>query len=372
VVQAVPTGRRDTSAGLRSSVRSLLAYQSQNGAFVASPDFSQYSFCWLRDASFIAYALDRAGEHASAGRFHGWVDATIGLGGIGDQIDAAIAKRAANVTLAPEEMPPARFSLDGEVVADDWPNFQIDGYGTWLWALQQHLAMSADRRLPGRLKDTVGRTARYLSAFAFHPCFDVWEESGDQVHTSTLGSVYAGLVAAADLLDDDQLRRRAEEVRSHVHAVAKTEGRYRKSNTESGVDASLLWLGAPFGLVELKDPFFAATAGDIETALMMGGGLRRYTTDTYFGGGAWPVLTCSLGWYYARVGRAQEAQRCLDWVASKRDAQGRLGEQFGGETLDRARYLEWVDRWGLPARDLLWSHAMYVILSAEIEGGSDS
>jgi hypothetical protein len=26
-------------------------------------------------------------------------------------------------------------------------------------------------------------------------------------------------------------------------------------------------------------------------------------------------------------------------------------------------YREWVRRWGHPARDLLWSHAMYVLLA---------
>ena len=32
---------------------------------------------------------------------------------------------------------PTRYTLDGELEpeVDDWPNFQLDGYGTWLWAL---------------------------------------------------------------------------------------------------------------------------------------------------------------------------------------------------------------------------------------------
>jgi len=48
------------------------------------------------------------------------------------------------------------------------------------------------------------------------------------------------------------------------------------------------------------------------------------------------------------------------------DDEGRLGEQFGGDQRDPAKYGEWVRRWGLPARDLIWSHAMFVVLCDEI------
>jgi hypothetical protein len=34
-------------------------------------------------------------------------------------------------------------------------------------------------------------------------------------------------------------------------------------------------------------------------------------------------------------------------------------------------YREWVDRWGHPARDLLWSHAMYAVLSLELGAAVD-
>ena len=371
VAHATPTSL-DRRTRLRSSIESLMRYQSESGALVASPDFSQYSFCWLRDASFVAYALDRAGEHASSRRYHEWVDAAIGAGGIGSEIDAAVDKRSAQVSLNPNEMPPARFSLDGRVVADDWPNFQIDGYGTWLWALREHLALSGIADLPLQLRETVERVGRYLSAFAFQPCFDVWEENGDEVHTSTLSSVYAGLVAAAHLLADEELRRCAQSVADYIREDATKIGRYRKSNAQSDVDASLLWLSVPFGVCDPDDPLFLATVRDIEGRLSFAGGIRRYAADTFFGGGAWPVLTCSLGWHYARTGRPEDAKRCLDWAGSHRDNAGRLGEQFGGEIRDPAHYQEWVGRWGPPARDLLWSHAMYVILAAEIEQGSPS
>jgi GH15 family glucan-1,4-alpha-glucosidase len=78
-------------------------------------------------------------------------------------------------------------------------------------------------------------------------------------------------------------------------------GRFAKSSADRGVDASLLWLAVPFGVVSLADPTMAATASQIAATLDLDGGTRRYASDTYYGGGAWPLLTAWLGWYYARA-----------------------------------------------------------------------
>jgi hypothetical protein len=57
-------------------------------------------------------------------------------------------------------------------------------------------------------------------------------------------------------------------------------------------------------------------------------------------------------------------------VAERFDADGHLGEQFGGDRRDLRHYSEWLDRWGPPAADLTWSHAMYVILADAIARGT--
>lgn len=355
-----------------ASVASMLASQDEGGAFVASPDFAQYRYCWLRDASFVAYALDRVGKHEPAAHFHRWVDRTIGSAGIGPLIEKAIDKGHADTPRAPGELPPARFSLDGRLVNDDWPSFQIDGYGTWLWSLETHLAASGDDSLLSELLPTVERVARYLSTFAFEPCFDVWEENPGQVHTSTLASVYAGLLAASSLLGDPSFWKRAQVVRDSMNDRARQLGRFVKSSGQEAVDGSLLWLGPAFHVVDADDAHLGITVQEIEETLSYEGGLRRYAADTYFGGGAWPLLTCSLGWYYAWVGRLDDAERCLAWAWARVDEHGRLAEQFGGELRDPTHYREWVERWGNPARDLLWSHAMCVLLATEIEAASQT
>ena len=364
-------GRSRRVAG---SVTAMLRYQSAHGSFVASPDFGQYQFCWLRDASFVGYALDQAGEREAVARYHRWVARA--LAPLGPAMaDAGRADRFGGIREAKagpdgsHRLPPARFALDGNAVLDDWPNFQIDGYGAWIWSLREHLRLAGgdgpagDGGLLAEVRDVVDNTWRYLDAVALDPCFDVWEEHGDQVHSSTLACVYAGLMAAADLLGEARAAERAEEVRSFLFGLAARRGRFPKSHSSTAVDASALWLCVPFGIVPADDPLMAATADAIKAELDLDGGIRRYAADTYFGGGAWPVLTASLGLYWLAAGDNQAARRYLAWIETKFDADGRLGEQFGGETLHPAKYREWVRKWGHPARDLLWSHAMYVLLA---------
>jgi GH15 family glucan-1,4-alpha-glucosidase len=347
-----------------TSVKAMLDHQHTSGAFVASPDFAEYRYCWLRDGSFVAHALDRAGELAAAGRFHDWCARAINR--IAPVISEAVQQRSAGKAVDPSGMPPARFSLEGLVVDDDWPNFQVDGYGTWLWSLHEHLRMCAAQALPDELAPAVALTARYLSQLGTSPCFDVWEEDGGSVHTATLGCVYAGLSSAAEMLGDPSLADRAAELRTALVERARAEGRFVKSDQSRQVDAALLWLCKPFGVVAPDEPAFVATARQIATELDLDGGVRRYAADTYYGGGAWPVLTASLGWYHAAVGELGAARLRQDWIAQHIDDKGRLAEQFGGEQRDPVNYGEWVKRWGPPAADLLWSHAMYVVLATEI------
>ena len=346
---------------VRRSVDAILRNQSKNGAIIASPDFAQYSFCWLRDSSFNAYALDLAGEHAASSRYHLWVNRAVA--GIAQTIDDVIDAHDRGDALSPLDMPPARFALDGSVVVDDWPNFQIDGYGTWLWSLGQHLELTSSAGVPEEYLESVRRVASYLAAFCFSPCWDVWEENGDAVHTSTLACVYGGLMAAGRLLRDRTYLDSAATVKARLIDDAVRHGYFVKSTLNDDVDASCLWLETPFGVVEPDDVHFGATVSLIEERLTLEGGIRRYSTDVYFGSGAWPVLTGSLGWHYANLGDLENAERCRTWIADHIDATGQLAEQFGGDDRDYEHYREWELRWGPPARDLMWSHAMYIVLS---------
>jgi GH15 family glucan-1,4-alpha-glucosidase len=363
---AVPSPLHDRANLASPSTQALLAHQVASGAFVASHDFAPYRYCWLRDGSFIAYALDRAGERDAAEGYHRWVASAIA--GIAPVMRAATERRMAGTPNEISSMPPARFDLDGTVLADDWPNFQVDGYGTWVWSLSQHTQRWGAGKLADELAEAVELTAAYLEAVGLDACYDCWEENSEAVHTSTLACVHGGLVAAASLTGRQSASHMAEQVAERIVADMSEAGRFAKSSTDRGVDASLLWLAVPFGVMSPTDAAMAATASQIATVLDLQGGTRRYPADTYYGGGAWPLLTAWLGWYYALAGDLGAAEQCIGWVSERIDAQGCLPEQVGGDERDPEAYDEWVARWGPPAADLAWSQAMYLVLSDELSG----
>lgn len=348
---------------LKSSVEAILKNQRGDGAFIASPDFAQYHYCWLRDGSFTAYALDVVEEHEASGRYHEWVNRS--LGDISESIDDAIATLQRGEAIDPLHMPPARFALDESTQHDDWPNFQIDGYGTWLWALGEHLSRQGKGLSPA-FAPTVARVARYVAELALNPCYDVWEESGTAIHTSTLACVFGGLTAAAALLGDDTLAQRAEEVREYAYVAATLHGRFVKSSQNDGVDSSILWLSTPFRVVAHDEKLMVSTVRSIEQELTLHGGLRRYSTDVFYGSGAWPILTASLGLYYLSIGDVDRAEQQLAWIQARFDEDGRLGEQYFGESHDPEHYHQWVARWGESAKVLTWSHAMFILLVSEL------
>jgi GH15 family glucan-1,4-alpha-glucosidase len=344
----------------RRSVEVLLEGQSAGGALVASPAFPVYRYAWLRDGAFCAHALDLVGEHAAARAFHAWAGRSVEAHRT--LFEDAIASVQAGASPPPEAMPPTRYTLEGTLErADDepWPNFQLDGYGTWLWALDQHLA---GRAAPETLAPAVELVARYLQATWRLKCFDCWEEFGGGEHASTLGAVVAGLDGASRLLGEPAWRAAADRVRDDLLERFTVSGRFRRGADDDRVDGSLLWLGVPFGVLEPDHPTLRATVDAVRRDLTgPGGGLYRYRGDTYYGGGQWLLLTSSLAWHDASTGNHDAAAAGRAWVRAQATADGDLPEQVDAHAQDPAMVEPWRRRWGPVATPLLWSHAMYLI-----------
>ena len=144
------------------------------------------------------------------------------------------------------------------------------------------------------------------------------------------------------------------------------DGRLAARLGEGGLDASLIAVATPFGLLGLDDPLMEATVRTVESELMAGRGVHRHPGDEFYGGGLWVILAGLLGWHYARVGRVEEARAELDWIAAAASGDGELPEQLEEHLLHPRKRAEWVDRWGPPARPLLWSHALFLALALEL------
>ena len=352
---------------VQRSIAVLTQGQARSGAFVASPMFAVYRYAWLRDGAFCAVALDLVGEGDATHAFHDWVSRSI----LAHRpiIEAAIDQLAQGETPPPEEMPPARYTIDGALEDDGdgepWPNFQIDGYGMWLWALDLH----ARGRLDPETHEAASLVARYLHAAWRLPCFNCWEEYDGGEHASTLGAAVAGLEAAARLLDVADHAEEANRVRAHLLDHFLTGDRFKRGREDERLDGSLLWLAVPFGVLAPDDRRIQATVDAVRASLTgPRGGVYRFPGDTYYGGGEWLLLTSSLAWHDAVTGNGAASYAAQDWVRSHARHEGDLPEQVSEHAQDPAMIEPWVRRWGQPATPLLWSHAMYLIAEEAAAG----
>jgi GH15 family glucan-1,4-alpha-glucosidase len=359
---------------ITQSIAIIKAGQMPSGAYVACPYYPTYNYCWFRDGTFIAYAMDLWKEHSSAERFYNW--AAQAILSRSDAVERCIRTVKAGQPLVQADLLHTRYTLDGHSDDEEWPNFQLDGFGTLLWGLQQHVRLTGQERLESLWADAARLLVRYLAAFWQLPNFDCWEEFPDRIAVSTLAALHAGLHAISTLLATDEpdaalAAETAAKVKSQVLNAGVRDGHLIKQiHHDAVVDASLLWACVPFGehgLLQPAEPLMQATAARIEQDLIGAtGGVHRYRADTFYGGGEWMLLTALLGEYRAAIGNLPGAQQCLSYVEAHAGEQGYLPEQSIQAPLDASYVAEWLARWGPVARPLLWSHAAYLSLYAAL------
>lgn len=354
---------------VQASTELILAQQTPGGAYPASPSFSAYAgYCWFRDGSYIADAMSAAGHIDSAERFFDWCSNV--LTSRSGRIRHIVAESLAGRPPADEQMLPTRFTLEGDDGDDEWWDFQLDGYGTWLWALAEHSARYG--RPLERWAEAIALTVDYLACSWDRPCYDWWEEAAQHVHVSTLGCISSGLasiVATGHLEETSALRstETVELIRRRVQNDGVRNTHLTKWLGTDALDASLLALIAPMNFLEPVSPVGKGTVSAVEEQLTVNNGVHRYLTDSYYGGGQWPLLSCFLGLAQEAAGNRPRARELLDWAASTARGGTELPEQVEDNLLD-ADYLQpWIDRWGPSASPLLWSHAMFIRLATALD-----
>ena len=356
----------DVAASARYSVDLIQRLQDPSGAYPASPTFSAYrGFSWFRDGAFIADAMSAAGAGTSAEAFFDWCARM--LVERRARVERIVAAAEAGNPVPDSEMLDTRFTFDGHPGDAEWWDFQLDGYGTWLWAAAQHAARTGGDL--ERWRAGVELSVDYLMSSWQRPCYDWWEEHTDQVHVSTLGCIAAGLDAVAPALDDaraEAARHTVAAIRARIAADGTAHGRLTKWLGSDRLDASLLALVSPLRFEPAAGAVGAATLAAIAAELEVDGGVHRYADDTYFGGGQWPLLSCMLGLARLDAGDRDGAMRSLRWAVSTATASGDLPEQVDWHLLHPEHEQEWIERWGPSAVPLLWSHAMVLRLAVEL------
>jgi GH15 family glucan-1,4-alpha-glucosidase len=365
------------------SVSILLDNQQPGGAYLACPNMPDYQFSWFRDGAYIAYALvlngriaslrhegSMAAQWESAARFHTWCADMINSRA--ERLERCIERAASGLPLVVTDTLNARYRPDGGEGPDGWPEFQLDGPGTWLWSLAEFVTWTRVSPLPLAWEQAVITVARYLAALWQTPCYDCWEERGDTLHVSTLGAIYAGLNSAQQLVPGLDLGDTSQQIRDFVLRHGLTPGgELAKSVGLDMVDANLLSVAVPHGLLRPDDPIMQRTVARIERELHApGSGVHRHLQDVYYGGGVWVLLALWLAWYYLEKGDAHHADKLITWSESQADADCQLPEQVNAVMLAPRFYGEWVRRRGPIAHPLLWTHAKYLIVR-DLQAGSD-
>jgi len=349
-----------------SSVRIIKANQSTSGAFIASPNFDEYDYSWFRDGAFISNALVMIDEPERAKKFHGWAARVIL--DRSEKIHSLIERNRLGEKIEAEEHLHCRYTVEGDEGVKPWTNFQLDGFGTWLWSLDEFLNVT------GALEDEVSAAAdliaEYISEFWAIESFDWWEESFGHQHVSTLGSIGAGLARHSnwDSVSPDLRaisRQEAARIKELINQRGIANGRLVKWIDGEGLDASLLSLFKPFDFFEVRSNIAQATIAAVGSQLGSHG-TYRHAEDDYYGGGRWPLLSCFLGLCLVELGDLVGATEILRWVASTANENNELPEQIDGDLLHPAKRQHWIESWGEPAVPLLWSHAMFIHLYATL------
>ena len=353
---------------LESSADLIASLQDAGGAYPASPTFSAYiGYSWFRDGAFIADGMSSYGRIESAERFFDWCAAVLEMRA--SEVGSIVAAATAGRPVADAAMLPTRFTFDGRAGDDDWWDFQLDGYGTWLWAVGEHARRHGTDA--SRWARAITLSVEYLCSSWRRPCFDWWEEHAMHVHVSTLGCIAAGLreAVALGVLDADHEASALETVAAIVdllRADGVADGHLSKWLGSTAVDASLAAVVGLLGVVPGGSDVGRATIAAIERDLAVDSGVHRYLDDTFYGGGQWPLLSCMLGLAHVRAGDLDRARELLDWAIATAGPDGSFPEQVGGHLLAPGRLEEWVGRWGPVAQPLLWSHAMVIRLAVEL------
>jgi len=348
----------------KKSIQIIKDNQHKSGSYIASPDFEPYRYCWLRDGTFTAYAMDIVGEYESAERFHRWVNNIIKR--YIYKIENIFKKLLKDEIINPNDFLHTRYTLKGYESKHKWVNFQLDGYGSWLWGLTQHIRFTGNENLLIEFKESINIIKKYLSLLWDHNNYDCWEENLDKVHISTLACIYGGIKEISQFYPNIKLSQLTNKIKEFVLNRGVVNNHFVKYIGTNEVDASLLWLSTPFRLVETDEKVMLNTVDIIEKDLVKNG-VHRYKNDTYYGGGEWILLTAWLGWYYTEINQKSRAYNLLKWIESKADKDGNLPEQININVLNPDFYHKWVKEKGKPAKTLLWSHAIYIILKKALE-----
>lgn len=257
-VKPAPSGASAAEAALAAQSQVVLRMGqvtepgTGQGQILASVAPGSWNIAWVRDMAYATVALVRTGHYAEA------------KAAIAFQLGAASGTYATQVG-APYQISVCRYYGDGSEWSDsnaDGPNIEFDGFGLFLWELDEYARASGDKASVTQWWPAVkGKVADVLvglqeSTGLVKPDSSIWEVhwNGQQKHFA-----YTTLTAAAGLCAASRLATTAgDSASSATYLAAGQKGR----------DALLPNLRAPGGALVQSTEALAAGSGFLDAAVI--------------------------------------------------------------------------------------------------------
>ena len=364
----------------KKSLFVMRAHADNRGSIIASGDSDMlrhgrdtYSYMWPRDGSFIATALDRAGDFNIARRFFEFCNDVISEEGY------FMHKYRPDRSLGSSWHPWMRRGKAELPI-------QEDETALVLIALWKHYELTKDLEFIENLYNPlIKKAADFLSSYTYkdtnlpYPSYDLWEEKYG-ISTFTCASKYGALVAAckfADLLGKKESAKeygsKAEKVKAAMLKYLYNEkGQmfYKLINVkEDGemeydptIDVSSFYGMFKFGVLDADDPRMKASFKTIKEKLLLKtdtGGMPRYENDMYYRVGEneppnpWFITTLWLAQYYVKIAKKEEdlkdVKEWFSWAVEYSLDSGIMSEKLHPHTGEQ-----------LSVAPLTWSHAEFV------------
>ncbi|WP_048198372.1 glycoside hydrolase family 15 protein [Methanocella arvoryzae] len=341
----------DVRDAFSRSLLTVFCHIDRGGSIIASCDSQikqqgadYYTYCWPRDAAWVAMALDRAGYRYLCRNTYKFFSKILDRRGFFRH----------------------KYTPAGDL-GSTWhplPMVQIDETGLPLYALYRHWLEDRNIMTISALYEPLVRPAAdFLVSFIDpgtglpQPSFDLWEERKG-VYAYSCACVYAGLRSAAEmasLIGDEGARARWDSAAASVRDATIRRmydpalGRFRRGVGDDTVDASLfaVWY---LGLVPPDHPAASGTMKAVEDRLTRpDGGIARYEGDQYQGFmNSWPLCTLWLAQWYLCRGDLERGMSLIRWAISHSAKGGLMPEQ--------------VNERGEPVSvlPLAWSHSTFM------------
>ena len=379
--------------------RSLLTIRTQTdnqGAILAANDtdyfsFSRdtYSYMWPRDGAFVAYTLDQTGHQEMTRPFFRFCRRIFTA-----SYDPGSHSREHQQAFFFHKYTPSGSvgsSWHSWITPDNIPILPIqeDETGLILWSLWNHYQQYRDIEFARKMYESVIiPAANFMVNYRDPvlglplPSYDLWEERLG-IHTFTVGSIYAGLQAAANfatVFGDAKLAASYREAALHYKSLTlkylwseEKQRFYRcirfnpvtqEIQTDDTVDISGPFALFFFEMLAPDDPKIVANMEYIQEKLWVKtniGGIARYQNDYYhqiskdtdtIPGNPWIVCTMWLAQWYILKAQSlldlEPALKLLDWVTRLALPSGLLAEQFNPYTGE-----------SISVAPLTWSHASF-------------